>query len=202
MFFSKTIFVLFALLLVLFTPHITKGETTNYYFPCRNKSLKEPKVLTPLSQIEIVNALRNSYIELTGKKPSSKRLAMAWAQVAFENGHGKSIYNNNLGNIGPGRTEVFYHHSSITCYRSFDSNIEGGKAYWNVVSRCSGANRSFDTGHPRDVAIYLKGCGYYTADTDLYANSLLYLYNVAMTKVLIEERWSRAIRIYQDQLGE
>ena len=57
-------------------------------------------VLTPMTRTELLGALREGHVKAFGRLPSRERMAMAWGQVAFENGQGRWTYNHNLGNVG------------------------------------------------------------------------------------------------------
>src|SRR6478735_5228340 len=80
-------------------------------------ALEQPKVSTPISQVELVTTLRDAHVQQYGFEPSRSRLAMAWAQVALENANGQVMWNHNIGNIGPKKKDAWYRHSSLTVYR-------------------------------------------------------------------------------------
>jgi len=165
------------------------SNTASGSFAKNRDPLQRDKQLTPLSDVQLVRALRDSHVENFGFEPSPAKLAMAWAQVALENGQGKFVWNHNLGNIGspPGTSHEFYVHSSYTSYRSFEGYLEGGVAYWRTVRRCGSAWANFEVGNATASALYLKNCGYYGADTDQYVRGMNELYAYALGNVIPRE---------------
>lgn len=155
------------------------------------QSLKQSKVSTPLTETELLVALRDSHEAEYGQKPNAKKLAMAWAQVALENAHGSVMWNHNLGNVGPGATHEWYQHSPLARYRSFKNFIDGGRAYWRVVTWCKAAIAMFDAGQPVRATENLKRCGYFEADLDPYIKGMTSLYNYALTKLIPNEERAR-----------
>jgi hypothetical protein len=71
---------------------------------------RKNRVLTPLNKTQIITALKCGYKEVFNKNPDDNTIAMSLAQINLENAHGKVIYNNNLGNVGPrrGQDKVYY----------------------------------------------------------------------------------------------
>jgi hypothetical protein len=130
----------------------------------------------------LVDALRDSHVAEYGTLPPRNRLAMAWAQVALENGHGTAVWNFNLGNVGPSRytDNPWYFHVPGARYRAFDNFNDSGRAYWRVVHRCSSALRAFDDGAPKVAAEALRRCGYYGAPLVPYVAGLNSLFNQAL----------------------
>jgi len=145
---------------------------------------KQPKIITPLTEVELMNVINDSHEEVFGFKPSDERLSMAWAMVALENGKGKHMWNHNVGNIGPGRNHDYYVHSSKTTYRSFHNFLDGGIAYWNTINRCSAVLKYFDVGASKEVALQLKRCNYFGADVEIYIKGISSLYWEASGKIL------------------
>ena len=130
------------------------------------------KELTPISGMELKVNLYLSYIESINKIPSLNSIKTAYAQICFENGNGKTVYNYNLGNIGAGTGNPYYKHGGYR-FRSFTSHYEASVAYWNYLkNRCDYALNLFKSGNQKQVAIALKSCGYYRADTEHYARNL------------------------------
>jgi hypothetical protein len=115
---------------------------------------------------------------------------MAWAQVAFENGAGRNVYNYNLGNVVPVKDQPYYY-ADRHKYRAFVSFVESGKTYWRVIKRCTAALRAFDLGAPWAATVHLKRCGYFEADLDIYVKAMVPLYQTALTKVLPTEERDR-----------
>ena len=150
---------------------------------------KFSKHLTPISNIQLLRVLRDSHVETFGYEPSNNRLAMAWSQVALENGQGKYLWNHNIGNIGPGSTNhEYYIHSDYTSYRSFDGFKEGGVAYWKTVGRSKIILAQFDQGDPGGTAISLRNSGYYGADLQQYSRGMTELYGQAIHSIIPAER--------------
>lgn len=144
--------------------------------PC---GLNVDKVHTPLTQEEVAGALQEAHEDVFGCRPSPQRLAMAWAQVAFENGRGERVFNNNLGNIGsnPVKPRRPYYKLAGHRFRSFENPMAGAIAYWQTLkSRCSGSLKHFDAGDPFGAAVRLKNCGYYRTDIDHYTVNLTSLF--------------------------
>lgn len=140
------------------------------------ESSKVQKFRTDISDQQLIEVLDRSHRRIFGEEPSKNRLAMAWAQVAFENGRGRKVFNHNLGNIGKGKGQSYYLVSGYQ-FRSFPSFDDGADAYWSMLlARCSGSLRWFTDGDPRGASIMLRRCGYYRADVDHYASNLTSLY--------------------------
>lgn len=139
---------------------------------------KVTRTTTPLSDIELFQVIESGHVTVLGEKVPRNRLIMAWAQVAFENGRGRKVYNHNLGNIGaasPPRSP--YYVVSGYQFTSFDSFELGANAYWRTINKmCSGALRRFDEGDPAGAAIMLRRCGYYRADVAHYTSNLSSLF--------------------------
>ena len=144
---------------------------------------EQPRIYTPLTDDELVEVLFDSHVSFFGHQPSPRRLAMAWAQVALENGHGKYTWNKNLGNVVPtSQTHGYYLTDSSVKYRSFESYEEAGIVYWSTVNNCDGLMSLFDSGDAPEVATMLKSCGYYEASVEQYAHSLRLLYVAGMKR--------------------
>ena len=175
--------------MMLADEHESVAENTN------TSSNKKPMIKTPLTRTELVAALRDGHVAKFGVEPSENRLAMAWAQVAFENGQGKHTYNHNLGNISPWKPDhARYLSPDKHYYRDFDTFVEGAEAYWHNISKCTGAIAKFDTGTTADSAASLKKCGYFEADLNTYTNGLSSLFRYAIKNVLSEEKHEREER--------
>ena len=127
--------------------------------------------------------------------PSASRLAMAWAQVALENGNGRYSYDHNLGNVGPWAPEQPWYLSRLdqNFYRAFDTFEEAATAYWHVVKRCPAALQQFDQGNGPEAAKYLRSCGYFGADLGAYAKAMTSLYwSGRPLAVAALQRWATA----------
>jgi hypothetical protein len=149
----------------------------------------KPTVQTPMTQVELLSALREGHLKAFGKLPSKNRLAMAWGQVAFENGHGKLTFNHNLGNVGTTASDqpTYYNRGDGHWYRHHETFVDGAAAYWEVIKRCSAALARFDQGNPSEAARYLKRCGYFEADLATYTRGFVSLYYFARSRVFAEE---------------
>ena len=147
------------------------------------KSFRVKRVKTPIGKPELAAVLRDGHLAALGHKPNKKRLAVAWAQVALENRQGKEVYNYNLGNITSSKSRPFFvKRNRFRAHRNFN---EGAADYWKVVHKmCKRSLKYFDRGQPRLAARQLYRCGYYKADPNKYANSMLWLYRYANRKVL------------------
>jgi hypothetical protein len=160
-------------------------------------TLRQPMTKTPMTRVELLVALREAHVRVFGKVPNKNRLAMAWGQVAFENGHGQLSYNHNLGNVAsarPAETPSYYSHDDHHFYRAFATFVDGAEAYWAVIKRCGAALARFDQGNPSEAARYLKRCGYFEADLEQYTKGFSNLYYFARTKVFAEEERERQQR--------
>jgi hypothetical protein len=141
-----------------------------------------------MTQVELLQALRDGHVKVFGEEPSQNRLSMAWAQVAFENGQGKWSWNHNLGNVNAVNSQAYFvnpadrHH-----YRAFDSFVDGAEAYWNTVRHCTAAVKMFDAGAPSAAAGSLKRCGYFEADLEPYARAMASLFSLARHDVFKKE---------------
>lgn len=148
-----------------------------------SKSNRVPIVHTPIGQLELAQVLKNSHYSVFGEFPSDKRLAVAWAQVAIENGQGYQTFNHNLGNINSAKSRPYYlkHHR----FKSHKDFIDGGIDYWKIVHKmCRSSLPAFDAGAPRWAANRLSACGYYGADKTKYGHAMAWLYTKAKTKLI------------------
>lgn len=145
-----------------------------------------PKIQTPLSPIQLAETLKKTHYSVFGTYPNKSRLAMAWAQIALENGRGNNVYNHNLGNIGSGKKEPHYKIVGVK-FKSFSSFGEGGSAYWQLLqNRCPYALRSFNWGDTNATAKYLRSCGYYRANVQIYQNGMRNLYYFFLREIIPE----------------
>lgn len=134
--------------------------------------LLQKKILTPISDVELTTVLQETHIEVFGRAASRARIAMAWGQIALENGRGAVTYNHNLGNIGPYRGHPYYKHG-LSKFRAFPNFKEAATVYWELLrDRCSAAMFSFDGMNAQYTAMKLRSCGYHRTDVDTYAKGL------------------------------
>lgn len=133
---------------------------------------QQAKVMTPIEDVELIEVLQETHIEVFGHPASRAKTAVAWGQIAFENGHGKIVFNHNLGNIGPYKGHPYYKHG-LSRFRAFVNFHEAATVYWELLrDRCSGALASFDAMDAVSTATRLRRCGYHGADIDRYAYGL------------------------------
>jgi hypothetical protein len=193
-----TMFLLAVFTVFIIQVQLTRADDTTpqQVVVVQQPPLRRPMVQTPMTRGELMNALREGHIRVFGKPASKNRLAMAWGQVAFENGHGKLTFNHNLGNVGPTAADQprYYNRGDGHFYRHHDDFVSGAAAYWEVIKRCSAALARFDTGNPTEAAMYLKRCGYFEADLVVYTRGFSSLYYFAHSKVFTEEENERQER--------
>lgn len=151
------------------------------------------RVLTPLSEAALQDALARGHEKHFGAPPSTERLACAWAHVAHENGRGAQVYCHNLGNITAfGNWSGSYYVIRVPerikkdpdvwkevdmRFRAHATPEDGAADYWSVMSsRYSAALALFDGGQAHEAAIELGARGYYTAHAEPYARSMTLLY--------------------------
>lgn len=153
-----------------------------------HKGCHDTKTATPVSRDVLMKVLKDSYNKVFNEEPSKERLLMGWAHVAFENGGGATIFNNNFGNVGPYTGEMCYKNKTGKhAYRSYEAPIDGAVRYWEVVSRCEPAWTAFDAGHVRQAMAALKRCKYFELDLNTYAHRVSVIYDHIAKKVAKEE---------------
>ena len=115
---------------------------------------------------------------------------MALAQVNLENAHGKVVYNNNLGNVGPRRgQDVPYYILGGTRFISHKTPCSGAVSYWSYLGAlCSDALVYFSLGKPAMASHLLRRCNYYTAPKQKYTKVLSLLFPKALKRVKKHER--------------
>ncbi len=155
----------------------------------RADGLRQPMVQTPMTQVELLSALRDGHVEVFGQLPGHNRLAMGWAQVALENGHGNLTFNHNLGNVVATRRDqpTYRNKGDGGVYRAFDTFTDGAAAYWGTLKHCAVALHQFDAGFPVDATKSLKRCKYFEADVDQYSRAVSSLYYYAQRHLFVEE---------------
>lgn len=158
------------------------------------RGTRQAMVQTPLTEVELMATLKDAHVEVFGAQAPAKRLAMAWSQVAFENGRGKYVYNRNIGNTVTTLPEHNFYCVKGQCYRSFVSFIESAKLYWATVRHCVAALAAFDNAQSYVAAQKLKDCRYYDGDVKQYAGSMSSLYDEAVKRVLPQEEHDRQHR--------
>jgi hypothetical protein len=155
---------------------------------------REQMTVTPIGPVQLASVLRDSHVAAFGTTPSRQRLAAAWAQIALENGHGKFIYNHNVGNVLAYKNSQDYYIVNTRKFRAYNTFEDGAKVYWFVIQHCQNTLRQFDAGSMTNAVEQLKRCGYFEADVDTYTRTMTSLYHHAMTKVLPDEERTRQRR--------
>lgn len=140
-------------------------------------------VLTPMSDRELAEALAAAHVQVFGKPPSYNRLGIAWAQVAFESGHTRAMYNHNFGNIKrsaswPGDWFRWPELNELNpMFRSYPAADAGAAGYWRLLARrYPAALEAFDEGDAPIAALELRNRGYYTAPLHIYRKGLSQLF--------------------------
>ncbi len=143
-------------------------------------------IQTPLSREDMAKALKQGHVRAFGSEPNESRLAMGWAQVALENGHGRYVYNHNLGNTTAWATgqSAYYNPGDHNYYKSYATFSDGAAAYWETIKRCTAAVVDFDKGDSQKASHDLKACHYYEALEAPYARLLKDLFDYAKRSVL------------------
>lgn len=146
-----------------------------------SKHLEVKKYPTPISEENLKEVLYQSHIDVFHITPSDNTVNMAWAQIAFENGKGKLVYNYNLGNIGTfPKARHPYYRVAGNKFKSFSSFREGAANYWKVIkNRCRSSLPHFNWGDPYNSSLFLKKCSYYKLDLESYYSSMKLLFNEA-----------------------
>lgn len=147
---------------------------------------------TPLSDLEVAQALRAAYVSLFGEDPTHEILGVGWAQIALENAHGRAIHNYNFGNItGQGEGGDFYllttpeqvspgtWQEMTMRYAAHPTPEAGALAYWRLITgpRYRPAfDEFFTTGNAEHAALKLHDLGYFTANAGPISLSFAKLY--------------------------
>lgn len=138
---------------------------------------KVEKIATPASEDQLVSALRSAWSKSFGGQPTLKQLAMLYSQIAVETGHGKHIYNNNVGNInwtknfsgnyyetGDSRT-VGNNPANRQHYtakmRSYSNLDDGVTDYVNLLKKRTSVAKSLQEGTVKDFSYSLAATHYY-----------------------------------------
>lgn len=176
---KKLVCALAVSLSLMLAPILAKADTTTG---------QQPAVQTSISPTQLIAVLRDAHAVIFGTAPSMNRLAMAWAQIALENGQGQFVYNHNLGNVVPITSkQPWFYIADHNKYRSFASFDESAQMYWAVIKSCAPAIRQFDAGQAATAAAALKNCKYYDADVGPYAAQMSSLFRFAITTVIPKE---------------
>lgn len=161
---------------------------------------------TPLSELELAEALIEGHRAVFGEPPTWMRLAVAWAHVALENGRGREIECNNFGNViatdsWPGAYYVRDLHERTRKnrlaalgddwkpvpmkFRAYATPAEGARAYWKVLDEhYASALGLFGAGAPYLAARRLAELGYATAYAEPYAHAMVDLHGEFVARIL------------------
>jgi len=141
-------------------------------------SLRRPRTQTPTDKITLIKALQVGYVAVFNRQPDVNTLSMSLAQINLENGHGKYIYNHNLGNVGPRWNQrVPYFILGGSKFIAHDSFSDGAVSYWRHLKEvCPKALPYFSKGHPAVASHVMRQCKYYTASKKHYTKLLVTLY--------------------------
>lgn len=167
-------------------------------------SREVPRRVTPLSQVDLGNALFAAHLRVFGQEPSHRRLASAWAHAALENARGDAVECNNIGNLtvlpdAPadyfirtfhGRTTpdplaplTTYRRTDVR-FRAYASPVDGATGYWQQLALHYGrALALFDAGAPELGALNLVQNGYASAPAEPYAAAIANLYLEYWTRI-------------------
>lgn len=160
-----------------------------------HRDCHDKKVATPIDRVMLMSVMKEAYEDVFDSEPSQKRLLVGWSQVAFENGGGATIFNNNFGNVGPRvGEECYYNRSDGHFYRSYKTPLDGAVRYWQVVGRCTAAFAAFERGNVRSAMSSLKRCKYFEMDLDTYTHRVKVIYDYITLKLIHEEERERERR--------
>ncbi len=158
------------------------------------KAREVPEVRTPLSEGDLIDALRIGHSAAFGAPPSPERLGVAWAQIALETGRGKICRNNNLGNITKPKAWIGEYYvlkvpppdPPTLKFCAYDSPAAGATHYWTLLhDRFKSALSSFDSGDAAIAAAELGRLHYFLADVGQYSKGMSSLYAEAVRRGLV-----------------
>ncbi len=149
------------------------------------------RVLTPITELELADALYVSHEQVFGNFPSPPRLLMALSQCALELERGKSIWCFNIGNITAGSSwsrDYYVLHvpppdPPVLKFRAHPNALDGAADYWTFLngSRYAAALFMFDRADDTDgafaAAMKLGELHYYLANANVYSRGVQKLYN-------------------------
>ena len=153
-----------------------------------------PRVQTPVSESQLVQAIIESWKELFSATPTKEQVTMVLAQNALETGHRKSMWNYNVGNITTSGKGSFNYIDDLTTneqikpgkwekrnlkYRAYPTLKDGVVDYLKFLSGKKYAGAWTHIMNPNPVAFSkaLKQIGYYTADEAPYTKQLKSLFD-------------------------
>jgi flagellum-specific peptidoglycan hydrolase FlgJ len=162
-------------------------------------------VKTLCTDHDIITAITIACRGLFGSEPCQSTVAILAAQVEFECGHGKELWNWNLGNIKrtKGHKYTMYKCNEIlkgvvtyfspphpqTHFNSYESLPEAAGEHLAFLngSRYQAALQCAKDGNPEEYCAELKKAGYYTDTLEHYTKTLVSIYNGIMKDFADEE---------------
>lgn len=151
---------------------------------------------TILTEVEITYYLKEAFNQVVGFYPSIDSLAILWAQVCLEIGHGEKCFNYNYGNEKKllniqytsyhcteyinGVLQHFEPYHPQTFFAAWENPMGGAVAYLRFLAtrpRYQTAWQEILKGNPETYAQELKKAGYYTDTLEHYLSIVLNLTN-------------------------
>lgn len=147
--------------------------------------MEVPCIPTPLTELELVDAIYVGHCSVFGIYPSPERLLVALAQMALELDRGKAIWNFNIGNVtasGSWPGDFYILHvpppdPPILRFRAHANALEGAIDYWTLMKKLWSSVLPFmDQGNAAGAAEQLGRLKYFLANVDTYARGMTSLY--------------------------
>jgi hypothetical protein len=145
-----------------------------------------PRVSTPLTELELCDAIYVGHYTVFNTPPSSERLLVALAQMALELERGKAVWNFNIGNVTAGSSwpgDFYVLHvpppdPPILHFRAHANALEGAIDYWTLMNKLWSSVLPFmDRGDPAGAAEQLGRLKYFLANVEVYAGGMVSLYD-------------------------
>lgn len=143
------------------------------------------RVVTPITELELLAAVRDGHRVAFGTPPSPERLGIAWAQLALETGRGARCNNNNIGNLTTGKKWLGDRFTIAVpppdppklTFRAYSSPLVGASDYWVLIfDRFPTVLPLFDRGDAIAAAVELGRRKYFLAPVTQYAKGMSSLY--------------------------
>lgn len=147
------------------------------------------RLRTPLSEQEIADALISGHKQVFGCAPSTLKLGCACCHIDIENEHGKSIWDNNFGNITGGDQFYTFVTKEQTSpgvwkelklhYRAYPDAVSGAAGYWKLLAsdHYSLVLEFFEAGDIEGATRELGRQHYYTANIEPYVHTMVQLFD-------------------------
>jgi len=140
---------------------------------------------------DLVRSILNSSKNYFNGPPKPRQINVILAHIAHETGHGKYVYNYNVGNIKKTKNDPYDYTKLLTSeylndkqaykevarFRAYTNLDEGVKDYLNLIHRNSAAWDAIENGDPAAFAHALKQSGYYTAPEEDYRRPIVRIYD-------------------------